>query len=393
MKKIKVLQVFGDPISYGGQERFVYNVYKNMKNENIIFDLFTPFYCNNSEIIELITKRGGKIYHYDIENEQSSKNKKAFTKTFSNFLEYNKYEIVHIHSGSIFTLSLGAKIAKKMETKNVIVHSHSSGLKNLKYRIIKSISKNIFIKNVDYYFSCSIYAAYFKYPKEIIENRNYEIINNAIDSEKFRYLEEKRKEIRKNLNAEDKIILGHVGRFSFEKNHSFLLEVFNEYRKINSNSILILIGNGDLQKNIKKKAVKLGISNDVKFLETTENVNEFLNAMDIFVLPSFYEGLPIVGVEAEANGLPVISSAKAIDELPIKELTYYYSLENSARDWALKINNILKNINRKDRSKEIIDAGYEIFDVSKYMEKFYEVLSKGENYGERCRNKCNNSKL
>lgn len=374
MKEIRVLHVFGDPISYGGQERFVYNIYNNMDDKNIIFDMFTPFYCNNNEIKKTIENRGGKIYHYDFKPKSFDENKKIFIKTLSNFFEKNKYDIVHIHSGSIFTLAFGAKIAKKARSKNVIIHSHSSGIKSLKYKIIKAISSTIFLKNVDYYFSCSLSAAKFKYPQKIIKSNNYKIIKNGIDVNKFKFDEEIRKKIRRDLNSDSKTILGHVGRFATEKNHSFLLDIFKEYKKINSESILILIGTGDLQNNIKNKAIQLGIQDDIKFLGTRENVNEFLNAMDIFVLPSLYEGLPIVGVEAESTGLPVISSAEVIKDLPIKELTYFYSLENSAKDWALKIDEILKSTQRKKVNKNIIEAGYEISDISKELEHFYRSI-------------------
>lgn len=374
MDKVKILQVFGDPISYGGQERFVYNVYKNMNNNNFVFDLFTPFYCNNKEISELIESRGGKIYHYDNVFESFDKNKKYYIRTLSDFLENNKYDTIHIHSGSIFTLAFGARIAKKAGTKNVIVHSHNSGIKNLKYKIIKAISRNIFLKNVDYYLACSSYAALFKYPHRIIKNKNFKIINNGIDIKMFRFDEHIRKKIRTELDGENKIILGHVGRFAPEKNHTFLLDIFYEFKKINNESILVLIGTGELQKDIVEKAKKLGLSDDVKFLGTRDNVNEFLSAMDIFVLPSLYEGLPIVGVEAEATGLPVISSAEVVKELPIKELTYYFSLDKSAKDWAKKVDNILKNVERKDTSEKIINDGYEISDVAKQMENFYKSI-------------------
>lgn len=374
MTKIRILQIFGDPISYGGQEKFVYNIYKYMSGENIIFDLFTPFYCNNDEIKEFIEKRGGKIFHYDFPFKTFDENKRYFVKSLLDLLSREKYNIVHIHSGSIFTLAFGSKIAKKSGVKNVIVHSHNSGIKNLKYRIMKAISKNIFLKNVDYYFACSELAAKFKYPKKILKSKDYKIINNGVDIKKFKYNQETRKNVRKQLLCDNKIVIGHIGRFAPEKNHTFLLEIFEEYKKLNNYSMLILIGVGDLQDVTKEKAMELGIESDVKFLGTTDKINEYLNAMDIFVLPSLYEGLPIVGVEAEATGLPVISSVEVIKDLPIKELTYYYSLNDSAKSWALKIDDIIKNTDRKDESEAIINSNYEISDIAKKLENFYESI-------------------
>ena len=374
MNKTRILQIFGDPISYGGQEKFVYNIYKNMSGKNIIFDLFTPFYCNNNEIKNFIEELGGKVFHYDYPFKTFDENKKYFVKALLDLLDKEKYNIVHIHSGSIFTLAFGAKIAKKSGVKNVIVHSHNSGIKNMKYRIMKAISNNVFLKNVDYYFACSELAASFKYPKKILKNKEYMIINNGIDIAKFKYNPEIRRKVRKELSCDNKIVIGHIGRFAPEKNHTFLLDVFEEYKKINNESMLVLIGVGDLQETVKEKANQLGIKNDVQFLGTTDKVNEYLNAMDIFVLPSLYEGLPIVGVEAEATGLPVISSVEVIKDLPIKELTNYYSLNNSAKDWALKIDEIVKNTDRKDVSDAIVDSNYEISNIAKKLEGFYESI-------------------
>lgn len=374
MAKTRILQIFGDPISYGGQEKFVYNIYKYMSGKDIIFDLFTPFYCNNDEIKKFIEERGGKIFHYDYQFKTFDENKKYFVKSLLDLLGKEKYNIVHIHSGSIFTLAFGAKIAKKSGAKNVIVHSHNSGIKNMKYRIMKAISNNVFLKNADYYFACSELAARFKYPKKILKNKNYQVINNGIDITKFKYDQKIRKNIRKELDCGNKIVIGHIGRFAPEKNHTFLLDVFEEYKKINNESMLVLIGVGALQETVKEKAIQLGIKNDVQFLGTTDKVNEYLNAMDIFVLPSLYEGLPIVGVEAEATGLPVISSVEVIKDLPIKELTNYYSLNNSAKDWALKIDEIVKNTVRKDVSDAIVDSNYEISNIAKKLEGFYESI-------------------
>ena len=244
----------------------------------------------------------------------------------------------------------------------------------MKYRIMKAISNNVFLKNADYYFACSELAARFKYPKKILKNKNYQVINNGIDITKFKYDQKIRKNIRKELDCGNKIVIGHIGRFAPEKNHTFLLDVFEEYKKINNESMLVLIGVGALQETVKEKAIQLGIKNDVQFLGTTDKVNEYLNAMDIFVLPSLYEGLPIVGVEAEATGLPVISSVEVIKDLPIKELTNYYSLNNSAKDWALKIDEIVKNTVRKDVSDAIVDSNYEISNIAKKLEGFYESI-------------------
>lgn len=370
---MKVLDILGEPIVKGGQESFILNMYSNMDKDKIQIDVYTPFFCENNDFKNGIEKNGGKVY---IGNSKFDKNKKTvFKNSVKEFLKNNKYDTVHIQSGSIYSLMIGAKIAKKLGVKNVIVHSHCGGFVNFKYKIIKFLSAYNLNKYPTEFWACSNLAAEWKFPKKIIKQKKYKIINNAIDTSKIYYSEEIRNKTRESLNLENKLVVGHIGRFAKQKNHSFLIDIFNEIHKINDQSILLLIGTGELQDEIKKKVCEFKLEDNVKFMGIRTDICECLNAMDVFVLPSYFEGLPVVGVEAQATGLPIVTSTDVTNELPIKNLVFQYSLQENAEIWAKEILKIVKSIKRKNTTKEIKDCKYDVITAAKLMQEEYLKLN------------------
>lgn len=374
-KRIRILQILCEPISNGGQESFIMNMYRNIDRDKIQFDFFTPYYCDNEKLKTEIKEMGGNVYALNGDFDGKER-KKYLRKNVKKFLETNKYDFVHIHSGSIYSLITVAKIAKKNATKNVIVHSHCGGFDNLKYRIIKFVSKPYMLKYPDKYYACSKLAAEWKYPKKVIKNNEYIVLKNAIDTSKIYFSEEIRQEYRKNMNLENNFVVGHIGRFAIQKNHDFLIDVFYQILKKKSNAELLLIGVGELQNEIIEKVKMLGIENNVHFLGIRNDINGLLNAMDIFLLPSFFEGLPVVGVEAQATGLPVYASDRITKELPINELSHYYSLESSAKEWSDNIIEDIENFRRENTTKKIIQEGYDVKEAAKLMENYYISMNK-----------------
>lgn len=378
MKKIiRVLHIFGEPLSNGGQESYLMNMYRNIDRNKIIFDFFSPYYCDNENMKNEIESLGGKVYIYNGRFDGEG-NKNDLKKNVKKFFEEHKeeYNIVHIHSGSTFALMYISKIAKTSGVKNVIVHSHCGGFKNLKYRIVKLISIPYLLKYPTNYYACSKLAAEWKFPKSIIKNNKYKILKNAIDTEKLFYSEEIRNKVRKELNIENKFVVGHIGRFSIQKNHSFIIDVFNEILKKNENSVLLLIGTGTLQEEIKEKVKNLKIEDKVMFLDLRDDINELLNSMDVFLLPSFFEGLPVVGIEAQATGLPVYTSDRVTKELPLEDLVKYYPLELSPEKWAENILDDYKNKIRKNTKDEIVKNGYDVKIAAKVMQDYYIEMEK-----------------
>lgn len=371
---IKVLEVFGEPLANGGQESFIMNMYRNVDRQKVQFNFFSPFGCQNEGLRNEIDSLGGDVFVDDkVFGESNNKN---FSSSFIKFLKDHHYDIVHIHSGSTYALMMGAKIAHDLGVKTIIVHSHCGGFVNLKYHVIKFISTPFFLKYPTHYFACSHLAARWKFPKKIIQQQKYTVIKNAIDLSNFKYDENVRAEYRTNLGLEDKLVFGHVGRFATQKNHEFLIDIFQQIKAQEQNAVLLLVGVGELQESIIKKVERLGLEKDVQFLNLRKDVSSLLNAFDAFLLPSFFEGLPVVGVEAQATGLPVFTSDGVTPELPIPELSSYYSLDLPAEQWAKKILEKTKGHHRVDTRDLIIQSGYEIKSAAKELEDFYLSCSK-----------------
>lgn len=373
--KTKVLIILGEPIVNGGQESFIINMYNNMDLNKIQFDILTPFYCENNDFIKQVKNNGGNVI---IKNYSFEKNrKKNFKKCINEYLKKNHYNIVHIQSGSIYSLMSASKICYYNGIKHIIVHSHCGGFKNIKYLIIKILSKHNMNKYPTEYWACSKLAAEWKFPRNIIKRKKFKVMKNAIDTTKIYYSEKLRKEARGKLNIKkNQHIIGHIGRFSIQKNHNFLIEIFNEISKKDDNAILLLIGSGELEKEIRKKVELLNLNHKVKFLGIRNDINELLNAMDIFLLPSFFEGLPVVGVEAQATGLMVVTSDNVTKELPIQDLVEYCKLEKSAEEWAKLVCNHLKKSQRRNTTKEIKKQGYDVKIAAKYMQECYKELDR-----------------
>lgn len=355
---MRVLQVFGEPLSTGGQEAFIMNIYDNIDKNKVQFDFFTPYYCDNLKMKDKIECSGGKVFAQGREFE-SKKRKKFFVQELKNFLKDNNYEIVHIHSGSIFALSYGAKISKKYGAKKIIVHSHCTGTDSLKYRVIKKLSERVFLNNATDYLACSKEAAIWKFPKKVIEENQYTVIKNGIQLEKFAYNKEIRGEYRKKFNIEkEELVIGHIGRFEAEKNHEYLVEIFEELSRRKKNVKLLLVGTGALKNNIINKINEKNMQDKVILLENRDDVNKILQAVDIFVFPSLFEGLGIVAIEAQATGLHTICSENIPKEANVTELFHQLELNVGKEKWADEILKYIK-CDRKDMIESIKAKGYE----------------------------------
>ena len=366
---VNVLEYFSDSLEYGGQEIFMINMYKNFSDTNIHYTFCTPFKCTNKTLVEMTKNHGDKIiaYNYDRVNFRKKLKQVAFE-----VLKNNHFDVVHIHSGSIYTLFNVAKIAKKCGVKTVIVHSHLTGQKNLKYMLIKRYSDMFIQKYADKFLACSLLAGEWKFPKKIIEENKCIVVKNGIDIEKFKFNKNKRDEYRKLLNLkDDEFVLCNVGRLEYQKNHEFIVEIANLLNKQNFNYKVIIVGSGSLKSDLEQKIDVYGLKDRFIFLENRNDVAEILMASDLFVLPSRFEGLGIVAIESQASGLPTLCSKEVPTETNLTNLISYLSLDN-VKQWANEIINLSKNkVKRENYYKEIEDAGYNAKESAKLLEELY----------------------
>lgn len=266
--------------------------------------------------------------------------------------------------------SLPLKYAKKAGIKNRIAHAHSTS----QDRNIKLILKKFYMTKIPKY-ATQLFACGEDAGKWMFSGHDFEIIKNSIDFNNFKYNTTLAEEVRNELNIKkDELVIGHVGRFCYPKNHHFLVDVFKEIHDIVPNSTLVLVGQGELENEIKNKVVQNNLKNSVKFLGLRTDIHRILNAMDCFVFPSNYEGFPVSIVEAQASGLLCFISDRVPQECIISDQVKVVSLDESANQWAKQI--LSSQSNYKRNNKEIKDSGFDINENSTILMKLYEEMMK-----------------
>lgn len=357
-KPIRVLHIV-TTMNRGGLETMIMNYYRNIDREKIQFD-FLEHRSEISDYDQEIEKLGGKIFRISALNPFS----KVYKNQLDMFFKEHNYEIIHVHQDCLSTVAL--KIAKKNNIPIRIAHSHNSSQdKNIKY-IIKLIYKKGIKKYATSLFACGYQAGTW-----IFETNNFLVMNNAINTKDFLFNTDIRNRIRTELNIENRFVVGHIGRFCEPKNHDFIIDVFNELLKINQNSYLILVGTGELEEKIIKKVHKLNLQNNVLFYGISQNVNELLQAFDVFLFPSLYEGLPVTMIEAQASGIKCFISEKVPKETIICDNVEILKLDDTPTQWALEMNKYCLGYERKNMFNEIENHHFDIVENAKWMEKKY----------------------
>lgn len=375
---IRVAQIMGKWIG-GGVESVVMNYYMHIDRTKIQFD----FICDEDSTnipYEEIEKLGGRVIlipPYQKLFKYHNKLKKI--------LNDGNYKIVHSHINTLSIFSLFA--AKCADVPVRITHSHSTtNKKEKKKNLLKQALRPFSKEFATDYMCCSELAGRWLFGNKEYDKGNVYLLNNAIDLGKFKYDEKIRSEKRKKLNiSDDTLVIGHVGRFVEQKNHRFLIDIFNEIHKQNSNSILLLAGQGPLMEEIKSKVESLGLEKFVIFLGQIDDADKLYQAIDIFVLPSLYEGLPVVGVEAQATGLLCELSSNMTKETKILDTTRFISLDKSAKEWASIILDDYSKFKRYDTTADITKSNFNIKkETIKLENKYYKLIIalKGTDYGK-----------
>ncbi len=372
---IRIAQVIGKWVG-GGVEAVVMNYYRHIDKSKIQFD----FICDEDSTnipYEEIEKLGGKVILIPPYQKLF-----RYHKELKRILKEGNYKIIHSHINTLSVFSLFAAKCAKVPVR--IAHSHSTTnkkekKKNLMKQVLKPFSK-LFATD---YMCCSELAGRWLFGDKLYDEKKIYLLNNAIDLHKFEYNEKIREEVRKELNIdEETFVMGHIGRFVTVKNHEFLLDVFHEIYKENKNSILVLAGQGPLKEKIEQKAKEMNLDKAVQFLGQRSDANRLYQAMDVFVLPSLYEGLPVVGVEAQAAGLLYVLSDDMTKETKVLETTTFLSLNEGAKKWADTIDNATKQFERKNMLNEMAQKGFDIQKEVKKLEEIYRKLDTNDRKGK-----------
>lgn len=362
---------WGMSSNIGGIESFIMNVYRNIDREKIQIDFLVAHDKEKIAFEDEITQLGGKIYRVMYSERESFIKARTSLKKFFN--EHNDFSAIHIHAN--FPYAFPLKYAKKAGIPIRIIHSHNSngnssnamGIRRMVNKVRDFQIKRQIDKYANYYFACSDLAANYMFP-----NKEYIWIKNGVNLKKYDFNPKVRGEVRKELKiGYDEQVLGFVGRLREQKNPYFIIDIFREYLKINSRTKLVIVGIGEWEDEIKKYSSDLIDNNQALFLGKRTDVERIYQAFDAFLLPSLYEGLPVVLVESQAAGLPSFTSDVVTQQVNVTKLMHYYPLDIGANMWAKNIAEVLSNNMRKSYMREMEYNNFDEVSVAKELETFY----------------------
>lgn len=365
-RRLRVLQV-GMTRNLGGIETYLIEQFRHLDKSTIDYDFVNitgeysicyedEILASGSKIFKVVSRHKNPLLHYW---------------QWFNILLQNKgvYDVIVLNTNSleyVFPLVLGKVFGIPVR----VIHSHNSGFENkqgLARRLLVGMNKKLLAWSANLRFACSQFAG-----KWMFQDNPYHVIYNAIDIHKYDGNSIDREETRNALGLHTELTLLHVGRFSYQKNHSFLLDIFKEVHAIQPNSVLLLVGDtteeSEFLTEVKRKIKDYGLENSVRLLGRRDDVNKIMQAADVLVMPSFFEGLTVVGIEAQASDLPLLLSDTVTKELGLLPSTQFISLEAGPTVWAEAVLNS-KQHNRQSRYEELKAAGYDIENETERVEK------------------------
>lgn len=359
---IRILNLF-TILNRGGAETMVMNYYRHIDRSKIQFD-FLVHREEEGEYEAEIRSMGGRIYRMPPVRPWTANRYKKQMKQF--LVDHPEYRVLHSHMSELGCYAL--EVAKELSIPVRIAHAH-----NRPHGIdIKTPIRWYYKKKMAPYltdrFICGYEAGVWLFGKEM--SSQFYMLNNAVDAKLFTYNETTRSEIRNELGLSDDFVIGHVGRFNVQKNHSYIIEVFSEIVKMIPNAKLILVGDGELKNEIQKKVCMMQLENSVIFLGVRKDIPRLLQAFDIFLFPSLFEGLSVAIIEAQAAGLPCVISESVPIECKKTELVFAYNRTDGAKEWAEKIAD-MRSIPRSNTYGEICLAGFDIEENAKKLQEFY----------------------
>ena len=352
---VRILQIIGS-LNMGGAENFIVNIYRNIDRSLVQFDFVLYDKPQGNNFYEEVENLGAKIYYVPPKKEGMIKNYRAIR----DIVRENNYKTVWKHTSHCFA-GIDIIAAKSGGATKRILHSHNKGTNKLETKLHYVFRPIVNMFATDR-FACSNEAG-----EWLFGNRPFKVINNGIDLERFRYRVNIRQDYRKKFGLEDKFVIGHIGRFELQKNHSFMIDVFHDFCKKEDRAVLVLIGEGSLQDEIKEQVKSKDIDDKVLFLNTRFDIAELLQMMDVFMMPSNFEGFGIALLEAQAVGMPCLASDQVPNKANVTGKVKYLPLGN-VELWADTLQKI-KNEERIENAVELIrEAGYSITDIARDIE-------------------------
>lgn len=363
---IRVLQIMNGAVA-GGISTVILNYYQMLDHNKIHFDCAMPDIKlgQNGRALQIL---GCNM----LEIPLKSKHPILYWKTLSKILKEGNYDAIHVNGNATSFFPL--LIAKYVNIPIRIAHVHTAMLpqnliEKFKYFISRRITRYVATKFV----ACSEQSALAIFGLDVFNYSKILLLRNAIDSNKFKFSLEIRRDIRKKLNLSNKFVIGCVGNLGPEKNHTFAIKVFSEIKKQRKNAHLILVGDGELRQQLEIEVKELRLEKDVSFLGRRTDINILLQGMDIFLMPSLYEGFSLAALEAASSGLPIFFSENVHKNFNFYKECYYISLNDKPVKWAEKILHYEREVKRENSVKIIKEAGYDILDnVEKFLSLYQE---------------------
>jgi glycosyltransferase involved in cell wall biosynthesis len=364
----KILLVIWGGIHYGGVSVLLHNLISHMEHTDLDIDLYAFGGIESKEFYDKLRDLNVNI----ILGNHESYMIKEIRNDLNKLIKENKYDVVHCNTGGVELTAVTMMLSWIHRVPIRIAHSHNQKFDRFPYSKKELLYQIINGRLATTRLACARGAAYHLFGKNL--GSKCLILKNGIECQKYVYSQKVRRDIREKLGKPDSLIIGHVGRFEEQKNHEFLIDIFYSIKQKRNDAILVLIGNGSLMTHIKEKVKQLGIDESVYFIGTTDRVQDYLQAMDVFVLPSITEGLPIVTVEVQAADLLTVCSDIVPKEAKFTNKMHFCSLEKNAEQWCDMILNEIEHTdcdNRKDRSREVTENGFNIKNSALELYRIY----------------------
>lgn len=369
---IKVLQSVSS-LGIGGNELSVMNFFRNIDKSKFQVDFL--IYDERLEFAEEVKAAGAKIYLCPQKKTNKLLGVFREAKFAYQTLKENDYDIIHCNGCSFVNIMRAAIPAKLVGNIKIIAHGHSVGKvkKNPVERVVYAVLRGILSACVHLGFSCSDLAAQSKYTRRFINSDKHVMIRNAIAVEKYCFDQKNRDDIRSQYGLENKMVIGHVGRLSEEKNQSFLLDVLADLRGKRDDVALLLVGGGAMMDELRQKAARLGIEKDVVFTDSVFDAERYYSAMDVLAMPSLYEGLPFTAIEAQVNGLKCVFSDGITKSANISGDVQYASLSDGTDVWAEKICQCAESRSEKEKNRFVTEQ-YDIQKETLRLQEIYQSI-------------------